>query len=103
MIAMVARSQPSKLLPWSRFSVVNPQEERLPSVKPERWIWNDVLQSITSKCPPRRRIGQLLAAIREIDPDALYTTSDIRSVHEGGRGQREKMVRAGWPRRGMRK
>lgn len=52
---------------------------------------------------PRRRIGQLLAAIREIDPDAVYTTSDIRSVHEGGRGQREKMVRAGWPRRGMRK
>lgn len=52
---------------------------------------------------PRRRIGQLLAAIREIDPDAVYTTSDIRSVHEGGRGQREKMVQAGWPRRGMRK
>jgi uncharacterized protein YebE (UPF0316 family) len=52
---------------------------------------------------PRRRIGQLLAAIRETDPDAVYTTSDIRSVHEGGRGQREKMFRAGWPRRGMRK
>lgn len=52
---------------------------------------------------PRRRIGQLLQAIREIDPDAVYTTSDIRSVHEGGRGQREKMVLAGWPRRGMRK
>jgi uncharacterized protein YebE (UPF0316 family) len=52
---------------------------------------------------PRRRIGQLLAAIREIDPEAVYTTSDIRSVHEGGRGQREKMFRAGWPRRGMRK
>ncbi len=52
---------------------------------------------------PRRRIGQLLSAIREIDPDAVYTTSDIRSVHEGGRGQREKMFRAGWPRRGMRK
>ncbi len=52
---------------------------------------------------PRRRIAQLLSAIREIDPDAVYTTSDIRSVHEGGRGQREKMFRAGWPRRGMRK
>jgi uncharacterized protein YebE (UPF0316 family) len=52
---------------------------------------------------PRRRISQLLAAIREIDPEAVYTTSDIRSVHEGGRGQREKMFRAGWPRRGMRK
>lgn len=52
---------------------------------------------------PRRRIGQLLTAIREIDPEAVYTTSDIRSVHEGGRGQREKMFRAGWPRRGMRK
>jgi uncharacterized membrane-anchored protein YitT (DUF2179 family) len=52
---------------------------------------------------PRRRIRQLLAAIREIDPDAVYTTSDIRSVHEGNRGQRERMLRSGWSRRGVRK
>lgn len=52
---------------------------------------------------PRRKIRQLLAAIREIDPDAVYTTSDIRSVHDGSRGQRERMLRSGWPRRGVRK
>ena len=52
---------------------------------------------------PRRRIGQLLQAIEEIDPDAVYTTSDIRSVHDGGRRRNEAMVNAGWLRRGMRK
>lgn len=52
---------------------------------------------------PRRRIRQLLAAIKEIDPDAVYTTSDIRSVHDGGRSQRERLAGLEWPRRGMRK
>jgi len=52
---------------------------------------------------PRRRIGQLLSAIKEIDPDAVYTTSDIRSVHDAGRRRGDPMVASGWPRKGMRK
>jgi hypothetical protein len=45
----------------------------------------------------------LLAAIEEIDPEAIYTTSDIRSVHDGGRSRRERLAALDWPRRGMRK
>jgi uncharacterized protein YebE (UPF0316 family) len=52
---------------------------------------------------PRRRIRQLLADIKEIDPEAVYTTSDIRSVHDRGRSQRERLAGLEWPRRGMRK
>jgi uncharacterized protein YebE (UPF0316 family) len=51
----------------------------------------------------RRRLRQLLAAIKEIDPAAVSTTSDSRSVHDRGRGQGERLARLGWPRRGMRK
>jgi uncharacterized protein YebE (UPF0316 family) len=51
----------------------------------------------------RRGIRKLLAAIEEIDPEAIYTTSDIRSVHDGGRSRRERLAALDWPRRGMRK
>jgi uncharacterized protein YebE (UPF0316 family) len=52
---------------------------------------------------PRRRIRQLLAAIREIDPDAVYTTSDIRSVHDSGRGKNQRLAGLSWPRLSVRK
>ncbi len=52
---------------------------------------------------PRRRVRSLLAAINEIDPDAVYTTSDIRSIHNFDNGDAARANEFGWLRRGLRK
>jgi len=49
---------------------------------------------------PRRRMRDLLAAIHEIDPRAVYTTSDLRRVHDGGAPRGKRLFAAGWPMRG---
>jgi uncharacterized protein YebE (UPF0316 family) len=53
----------------------------------------------------RRRTARLLAAIRDIDPDAEYTVSDIKSLRNGEAvaPRRWPLVPSGWRTRGKRK
>jgi len=48
----------------------------------------------------RRRMRDLLAAIHEIDPKAVYTTSDLRRVHDGAPPRGGRLLASGWPVRG---
>ena len=52
---------------------------------------------------PRRRLRDLLAAIKAIDPEAVYTTSDIRSIHNVGSNSATRPIELGWLLRGLRK
>lgn len=52
---------------------------------------------------PRRRVRSLLAAIKAIDPEAIYTTSDIRSIHNFDDGDAARANEVGWLRRSLRK
>jgi uncharacterized protein YebE (UPF0316 family) len=52
---------------------------------------------------PRRRIFELLAAIIAIDPEAVYTTSDIRSIYNVANERTNRPIELGWSLRGLRK
>jgi len=53
----------------------------------------------------RRRTTELLAAVQEVDPDALYTVSDVKSLSPSGPTlpRRWPLVPSGWRVRGKRK
>ena len=53
----------------------------------------------------RRQSPELLAAVREVDPDALYTITDVKSVPDGTRPMRRRwpLTASGWRARGKRK
>ena len=55
---------------------LNRQEERLASLKPEGRVWNDVVQSITSEWPGRRRIRELGA-----DSQAVLNGEELGDRH----------------------
>ncbi len=52
---------------------------------------------------PRRRMRDLLAAIKTIEPEAVYTTSDIRSIHSVDSNSTTRPIELGWLLRGLRK
>lgn len=53
----------------------------------------------------RRRVGRLIALIKETDPDAIYSLSDIKHVYEGPSEliQKRPFINSGWRVIGKRK